>query len=274
VDDGSSDQTAVLVAANDDPRIRLVRQARAGVSAARNAGLRIAAGQSPPPQAILFLDADDWLAPTALQTLAAAYADVPCAVAVGARYVRVHTDGARTTSAAPPQGLVLPRLLTRNRFVNGGQLLISANAAAEAGPFRTDLHYGEDWEYWCRLALLGAFAAARDPRPVLFVREHEGSACHTLATSADAYRQALDAIHANPVLQERLGRTHLARLRRKAEAEIAWAVGRELVRHGSLRDGRRSLLNALAGAPSLKRACMLPLSFIGSGPFRSYRVGA
>lgn len=274
IDDGSSDPTSALVAACRDPRVTLVRQDHAGVSAARNAGLRATLPRFPRPDAILFLDADDWLAPTALEDLAAALADAPWAVAACARYVRVHADGAATLSATPAAGLVLARLLTRNLFANGGHLLIGADAVAEAGLFRTDLHYGEDWEYWCRLALLGEVAAVPAARPVLFVRERAGSACHGLAASAEPYRRALAAIHANPAIMERVGRAHLVHLRRRAEAEIAWAVGRELIRHGRRRAGRRCLLGALAGAPSLKRACMLPLSLTGSGPFRPYRLDA
>jgi glycosyltransferase involved in cell wall biosynthesis len=56
VDDGSSDGTAAIVEAKSltDPRIRLIRQRNAGVAAARNYGLAMAAGDLIAP-----LDADD-----------------------------------------------------------------------------------------------------------------------------------------------------------------------------------------------------------------------
>jgi glycosyltransferase involved in cell wall biosynthesis len=80
VDDGSTDDTAAIVGRFDDPRLTLIRQPNAGVSAARNRGAVVADGD-----ALLFLDADDWLAPNALETLAAALEDTPQAVAaVGA----------------------------------------------------------------------------------------------------------------------------------------------------------------------------------------------
>ncbi len=64
VDDGSSDDTAEAARrhAADDPRVRVVQCAHAGVAAARNAGARVATGEH-----LVFLDCDDevderWLA--------------------------------------------------------------------------------------------------------------------------------------------------------------------------------------------------------------------
>lgn len=61
VDDGSSDATAQQVARYGD-RVRYVHQANAGVSAARNAGARLATGEW-----LAFLDADDWYYPERLR---------------------------------------------------------------------------------------------------------------------------------------------------------------------------------------------------------------
>lgn len=58
VDDGSTDDTSVIVArlANCDNRVRLIRQQNKGRSSARNRGVREARGA-----AVMFLDADDFL---------------------------------------------------------------------------------------------------------------------------------------------------------------------------------------------------------------------
>lgn len=63
VDDGSDEQylNYLDALASDDSRIKLIRQSNQGVSAARNTGLRCAAGEW-----VLFVDADDWLEPTAI----------------------------------------------------------------------------------------------------------------------------------------------------------------------------------------------------------------
>ena len=52
---------------------------------------------------------------------------------------------------------------------------------------------------------------------------------------------------------------------------MAWAVGRELIRHGHKRDGRRWLGRSVWNAPSLKRVSLIGLSWLRFGPFRPYR---
>lgn len=279
VDDGSRDGTAEVAQARPDPRIRLLRQAQAGVSAARNRAIAAARGD-----AILFLDADDWLAPDALARLAAALEAEPVAVGVAGPHAVV-AEAARPGAEGTPRlrlprfaaGEVLERLCVENLFVNGGHLLLRREAVHRAGGFRTHLRYGEDWEYWVRLALQGPFALAPGAGPVLFVRERAGSAYRRMARDAEAFAPALAAIFGNPALKERLGAGRLAALRRRSEAERDWIVGRELIRHGARREGLARLGASLRAAPVPKRAAMLAAA-IGlpllpralRGPFARY----
>lgn len=64
VNDGSTDGSASVVESLHDPRIRLIHQANAGVSAARNLGISEARGEY-----IAFLDADDLWKPEYLETI-------------------------------------------------------------------------------------------------------------------------------------------------------------------------------------------------------------
>jgi glycosyltransferase involved in cell wall biosynthesis len=76
VDDGSTDRTAEVIAEFSDKRLRYVHQGNAGLSAARNTGIGEAAGRF-----VIFLDDDDWVAPTWLERFAAAFSDDRCGVA-------------------------------------------------------------------------------------------------------------------------------------------------------------------------------------------------
>src|SRR5688572_9571182 len=74
VDDGSTDETVAIVEryALEDPRIRLLRQANAGPSAARNHGMRAARGPF-----FAFLDSDDQWLPQFLEHQLAVFAEYP-----------------------------------------------------------------------------------------------------------------------------------------------------------------------------------------------------
>lgn len=64
VDDGSTDKTAQILKAFSamDPQLQVIFQKNSGISAARNAGLKIATGDY-----IAFVDADDWLEPNTFE---------------------------------------------------------------------------------------------------------------------------------------------------------------------------------------------------------------
>jgi GT2 family glycosyltransferase len=303
VDDGSTDGTARVVEGFADSRVRLARQANAGVSAARNRGVAELCGADPAPQpppqrgggvkrrryrlpvplgegvggrgdALLFLDADDWLAPDALFRLAAALRTCPDAVAA----TGACTFAGSSDTLLPLSGDILERLLVRNMFANGGHLLLRPAAVQTAGGFLPSLAYGEDWEFWIRLALLGPFVATRGPKPVLFVRHHPGGAYQCLASDPTAFVPCMEAIFSNRELLSRLGPQRLAAIRRRTEAENHWIVGREMIRHGRNVEGRGWLRRSVRTAPTLKRAALLAaahaLALLPTalrGPFRPYR---
>jgi hypothetical protein len=253
VDDGSTDNTAAVAGGFADARIQLIRQCNAGVSAARNRGVGATNAD-----AILFLDGDDWLSPHALSTLSAALRTDPNAVAAAGPYARVrngNSSGGRVRS--PPSGDLLEPLLVRNLFANGGHLLIRRSAVAAAGLFQTRLSYGEDWEYWIRLACLGGFVAAGSRTPLLFVRERAGSAYLGMALRPESFAPCMDAIFGDPALLGILSAGRLAHLRSLAEAENHWIVGRELIRHGQRTEGREFLLRSLRSAPTIKRMALV-----------------
>jgi len=256
IDDGSTDTTAAIAAGFADPRIRLIRQANAGVSVARNRGA--AAALAAGARALLFLDADDFLAPDALARLAAALAEAPHAVAASGGFAPVTEDGAPAGRARRAEsGDVLARLLTRNLFANGGQVLVQRSAALRVGGFRPELRFAEDWEYWVRLAALGRFVAARGRAPVLFVRRRAAGAYLGAAADPAAFAPALAAAYAAPGLAARFGARRLARLRARMGAEAEWVAGRALLWHGRRAEALARLRLAWVARPGVKRAVLL-----------------
>lgn len=277
VDDGSRDTTAQVVAGFDDPRLSLIRQDNQGVSAARNRGIDALDDDI---DAVLFLDADDFLAPDALARLVAALAAAENVVAAYGAYGYVGTDDhpgcrAKELKSGPfPSGEILEALLERNLFANGGHVLIRRAAASS---FNTDISFGEDWDYWVRLAFRGRFVTVPGRTPLLFVRRRAGSAYLRLATHPDSFSPCMDAIFDSPAIHRRLGSARRYALRKRAEAENAWVVGRELVRHGRANEAMKWLRRSVTARPTMKRLLMvaavpllphLPENL--HGPFRRY----
>jgi hypothetical protein len=148
-----------------------------------------------------------------------------------------------------------------NLFANGGHVLIRRTAWAAAGPFREDLAFAEDWEFWLRLALQGPFRAVDGP-PLLFVRRRPGSAMHGAAMRIESYRPALAAVAANRALAARLGERRFAQLLRRGERELAWTLGRERLRRGDAAGAWTLLRRGVWGRPRPQRLALLMLALI------------
>jgi peptidoglycan/xylan/chitin deacetylase (PgdA/CDA1 family) len=172
VDDGSTDDTASVVAAfsHRDERIRLLRRSAAGTSVARNHG--IDAAQS---DWLLFLDADDWLAPVALEALVDAVGAEPGADGAYGGYDRVDDRG----------GLISRDPATRSGdlFVEFARTCLFAIHACvvrralveRLGGFDPELVVCQDWDLWQRVCRTGArFVAV--PETVALYRARAGSA--------------------------------------------------------------------------------------------------
>ena len=89
----------------------------------------------------------------------------------------------------------------------------------------------------------------------------------------------MDSIFGNTALLSRFGPVPLATLRRQAEAENRWIIGRELIRNGRPGEGRAWLRRSVRDYPTAWRvallfgAGLLPLLPIAlRGEFRPYRL--
>ena len=104
VDDGSTDGSAAILDAyaKRDPRVRVIHQNNAGVSAARNAGIDAASGEY-----IGFVDSDDTVEPNYVETLLSAFSTHPeIGVSICNRFIHGHPNG-RTVGGTAGAGIVL-----------------------------------------------------------------------------------------------------------------------------------------------------------------------
>ena len=170
VDDASEDDTFSYVSGLSDQRIRVIRfEQHAERSAARNAGLDLATGEF-----ILFLDDDDLLIDSGLQTHVDAFARHPAAIATVGSVEEFDQSGARTSS----------RLVRRSQERNVwpdvllgwgpvcGRCAFRTRAIKSVQGWNTTYNICEDHELWLRLSRLGPVVLL--PETVYRYRIHGG----------------------------------------------------------------------------------------------------
>ena len=169
VDDGSADDTAARVR-EGFPSVRLLEQENAGVSAARNRGIREASGEW-----LAFLDSDDEWAPTKLETQmrqleAATPPDPPPGLPRRERFWIAHSDeiwirrGRRVNPRrrhAKRGGYIFEHCLPLCA-ISPSAVILHRDLFAEVGTFDETLPACEDYDLWLRICA---------EYPVLFVDE-------------------------------------------------------------------------------------------------------
>jgi hypothetical protein len=257
VDDGSRDATADEVRTLDDPRITLVQQANAGVSAARNHGLRRARGRY-----AMFLDGDDILHPTALARLAAMLDGRDDAVAAFGTFTKILPGGAPYPGQKPlaehvyPDGNVLEPMVRHNFLANGGHVLLRTAVARQLGGFDTSLRLSEDWEFWCRLAAAGAFAFIGTEPEVFSLRVRPGSSSGGLSVDWANHQPSIAAVVGNPAIRGAFPAPAWRSLERAMRASHMWECGRVNFTMRRFDDARRLMLGALRLHPTPKRIAL------------------
>lgn len=161
VDDGSTDDTAELVARHPDPRVALVRQGQpGGVARARNAGIARARGRY-----IAFTDDDDLWAPTKIATQLRAICSTR-----GARWSCTSTVVVDTAlrpvqwQPAPASGDVEAQLLEVDAVPGGASgVLAETELVRQVGSFDPGFRHFADWDLWIRLAAVAPVASVAAP---------------------------------------------------------------------------------------------------------------
>lgn len=213
IDDGSSDGTGELLdaLAAEEGRMRVIHQANAGVSAARNAGMDAALGEW-----LCFVDADDYIEPYALETMLA-LTDERTDIACCAYVMRfIDEDGRQEKHVCADGDLicVLESLIRGDSALNSMCARLYRRSMIEEKRLRAPLgvKVGEDV-----LFNLEAFRAARAWRmseETVYVYEFGGDSAMTRARQ-DRYlrsRQMLEGIGAfirREGMQTQLFRAHI-----------------------------------------------------------------
>ena len=160
VNDGSADKSLDAVKdfvsrlENEEWRLKIVSQENAGVSAARNRGVKEAKGQY-----VAFLDADDIWEPTFLEEAVRLIKDFPGAAIYGLGLGEIYKGKRYLASEYVPtdfRGVVKNLWDDPNTMMAwSGSGTICPRELALKTPAKTQLTHGEDLDQWLRLMLQG-----------------------------------------------------------------------------------------------------------------------
>ncbi len=168
VDDGSTDETAAVLAAYGKT-IHVIHQANGGLSNARNTGIRESQGEF-----VAFLDADDWWLPRKLERQIELMQAQPalgfCSTAARVENPQGHL--VNIWECPHWQGALLVHLFNENAAVagSGSGVLVKRHLLLQVGDFDESLQCLEDIDMWMRLAAVAEYACIPEPLTVLLKR--------------------------------------------------------------------------------------------------------
>lgn len=276
VDDGSTDETEEVVksSAQQDPRIKFIRQSNQRQAAARNTGIENSAGAY-----LQFLDADDLIEARKLE-LQVAYLEEHPEVDItysGVRYFTTGHDDERLLSrqysswedagAWMPEisgegKVILPVLLRSNIMVVNSPLL-RRRVVDQVGLLDVELTPVEDWAYWIRCAAKGLIFRFQD-----FAEARALVRAHDLSSSKDQRRMLRATLLMRRKLATLLVDKDLRELNQQRLVEAEGHLGIEEVINGSMSTGLCQILKAAIMAPRLRFKAKW-LVCAGSAPFVS-----
>jgi glycosyltransferase involved in cell wall biosynthesis len=186
VDDGSTDNTSEVV--RRFPLVSYMYQQNRGISAARNFGLRMSAGDS-----AVFLDADDRLLPCAVAAGISCLRRYPDSGFVFGRYHKIDAEGA--VISAPNQHRDASdfylQLLHGNLIGMQSTVMYPRAILDRTGGFDEKLRCCEDYELYLRIAR--EFPVRKHEQVVAEYRRHRGNMSRNYRFMLDTTLQVLNA---------------------------------------------------------------------------------
>lgn len=240
VNDGSTDNSVAEVEKVQDSRVRLIHQQNAGVSAARNRGIKEAMGEL-----IAFLDADDEWMPEYLATQIQLYHKYSDCKVFACNYKFRNADG--TISPTNIRNLPFREEdgILSNYFVVAScshpplwtsAVMVKKQAMQAIGGFPLGIKSGEDLLTWARLAVNGMIAYSKRPLAVFIFDERIFNADQKqrMPESVDVVGNELFKLYkANPGIvgiKQYVGLWHKMRARIFLSKHLRWRAFYECVR--------------------------------------------
>ena len=191
VDDCSKDSTLEILRSYNDPRLRIVPNARnLGVVGARNKAMSVARGDL-----IASFDADDVSLPTRLAKQVAYLDSNPAVALVGTASFYLENGESRPGKRIPNATPMLLRwLLHMGNPLGHPTLMYRASAVAQLGCLLLeDYKYAEDFEFYHRILAIGEVGYIDEP--LILYRRHPGaiSVRHETEMMAQSHRVLTDA---------------------------------------------------------------------------------
>ena len=277
VDDGSTDSSAKILAdyAAKDSRIKVVTQANAGLSAARNAGMDAASGEY-----VCFIDSDDWIVDDAMERCVAACDRdgldqfvFGCSVMADendgftekrrAREAKLYDAPPCVCGAAMPGTTLLLRMLGSGGYYTPVQLRVFRLGPLRKGGLRFPEGLIHEDEFFTPLSLMLA-SRAEIVSEKLYVRRLRPGSIMTAKTECDTARRLAHMIAIDARLRAALPAFARAHEGGEATRRLLAHIKEVLVSRRRRSGGFRALgvAAALPGAPARWRiaALMLELS--------------
>ena len=159
IDDGSTDATPELLAAIRDPRLRVERQAQAGLTRSLNRALQFATAPL-----VARLDADDVALPERLACQLAFLQAHPEVGLLGTGCHEVSPSGEVVRTIRPPEddGILRRALIRANPFIHSS-VVFRREAVERVGAYDERLPVAQDYDLWLRLARVTRLANLAEP---------------------------------------------------------------------------------------------------------------
>lgn len=236
IDDASTDSTSVIVNSIQDERIKYVRlKSRAGASAARNVGIRIAQANW-----IAFQDSDDIWEPQKLEKQVRCLNEyqgeyLPIIYTSFYRYRNNRREYIPGKDKRNKNGFIHSELLLEN-FISTQTVLLAKESLLNVGGFSEDMPRFQDWELWIRLSREHPFIWIDEP--LVHVYYTDSSISSSQVKLIQAYEKIIEK-HLEDF--QRAGTRYLANL--------YFSYGHNLCLDGEMSRGRNQLWKSLKQNP-------------------------